>query len=543
MAQQNLNVGTTSNDGTGDTLRASQIKVQSNFDELYARPDFTDAPSDGNIYGRKDGTWEEVTGGSGTTPTLQEVADALVNSNGHAETTTPIDVVGSGSNRTLLQGDGIYNEGVNGYSTLSSEEISVVETAGNVVTQNKSGFKFQKVISSFVKRAYLNFDNIINDNVIFQFPNKSTGSYNLALESDIPTTATDLDALKRDGNNANTDVDLGTLHSLKASTITIQNNGASKSMKLLASNLSIERTAEFLDQDYIGIEDVSNKGVANGYAPLNSSSQVPSANLPAYVDDIVEGYLLAGVFYEEVTHTTAITGEVGKIYIDLTIGQSSKQYRWSGSVYNQITNGFIASTADVPDSTDKRYQTDAQQTNNDATSSIQGQLNGKATKKSFISLNADFTLNNASTALQDLFGKTANVVAGKKYRFMVDLTILDITSSTSNFSLGSLGTATLSAFKFQSIDRKGSGAISTPATAANITAVNAVGSTSPVVGTSAGTSNSLLAWGTFIATTSGTFKIAGAFSATGGTPKTENTSFFELYELGTSTEEVYGLIS
>lgn len=74
---------------------------------------------------------------------------------------------------------------------------------------------------------------------------------------------------------------------------------------------------------------------------------VPSSQLPAYVDDIIEGYLLSGVFYKENTHTTAITGEIGKIYVDLTTGQKSRQYRWSGTVYIQITNGLIASTDDV----------------------------------------------------------------------------------------------------------------------------------------------------------------------------------------------------
>lgn len=37
MAKQNLNYGSTPNDGTGDNLRNASIKIQSNFDELYAR--------------------------------------------------------------------------------------------------------------------------------------------------------------------------------------------------------------------------------------------------------------------------------------------------------------------------------------------------------------------------------------------------------------------------------------------------------------------------------------------------------------------------
>lgn len=35
MARQNINIGTTSNDGTGDTLRAAFDKVNDNFIEVY----------------------------------------------------------------------------------------------------------------------------------------------------------------------------------------------------------------------------------------------------------------------------------------------------------------------------------------------------------------------------------------------------------------------------------------------------------------------------------------------------------------------------
>lgn len=35
MAQQTINVGSAPNDGTGDTLRTTAIKINANFDELY----------------------------------------------------------------------------------------------------------------------------------------------------------------------------------------------------------------------------------------------------------------------------------------------------------------------------------------------------------------------------------------------------------------------------------------------------------------------------------------------------------------------------
>ena len=63
--------------------------------------------------------------------------------------------------------------------------------------------------------------------------------------------------------------------------------------------------------------------------------KVPASELPSYVDDVIEGYYYNGAFYEEAAHTTQITPETGKIYIDLS---SENCYRWSGSVYVQISS-------------------------------------------------------------------------------------------------------------------------------------------------------------------------------------------------------------
>lgn len=48
------------------------------------------------------------------------------------------------------------------------------------------------------------------------------------------------------------------------------------------------------------------------------------------------------MFYEEDTFVTAITGDVGKLYIDIS---TNKIYRWGGSVYVQL-NDFIQQNAD-----------------------------------------------------------------------------------------------------------------------------------------------------------------------------------------------------
>lgn len=73
-------------------------------------------------------------------------------------------------------------------------------------------------------------------------------------------------------------------------------------------------------------------GAASGVASLDSGGKVPAAQLPSYVDDIVEGANLAAF---------PGTGETGKIYVALDTGYT---YRWSGSAYVRV--GANALTAD-----------------------------------------------------------------------------------------------------------------------------------------------------------------------------------------------------
>lgn len=72
-------------------------------------------------------------------------------------------------------------------------------------------------------------------------------------------------------------------------------------------------------------QNLSEKGVANGYAGLDSGGKVPAAQLPSYVDDVLEYANLAAF---------PATGESGKIYIALDTG---KTWRWSGSAYSEIS--------------------------------------------------------------------------------------------------------------------------------------------------------------------------------------------------------------
>lgn len=83
--------------------------------------------------------------------------------------------------------------------------------------------------------------------------------------------------------------------------------------------------------------DASLKGVANGVAELGSDGKVPAAQLPSFVDDVIEGYLKTadGKFYYDSGYTSVITNEGGKIYVDIP---SNKTYRWSGSAYSVISD-------------------------------------------------------------------------------------------------------------------------------------------------------------------------------------------------------------
>jgi uncharacterized protein YodC (DUF2158 family) len=87
-------------------------------------------------------------------------------------------------------------------------------------------------------------------------------------------------------------------------------------------------------------------GAANGVAPLGSDSKIAAAYLPSYVDDVLE-YANFAAF--------PATGESGKIYI---AADTSREYRWSGSVYTAIV-ASPGTTDNVPEGTTNLYFTAA----------------------------------------------------------------------------------------------------------------------------------------------------------------------------------------
>jgi len=86
------------------------------------------------------------------------------------------------------------------------------------------------------------------------------------------------------------------------------------------------------------------KGQNSGLCPLDSGGKVAAAYLPSYVDDVLEYANLAGF---------PVTGETGKIYVDLATG---KIHRWSGSVYVEISPS-VGSTDSLTEGSTNLYFT------------------------------------------------------------------------------------------------------------------------------------------------------------------------------------------
>ena len=85
-------------------------------------------------------------------------------------------------------------------------------------------------------------------------------------------------------------------------------------------------------------------GQANGVATLDESGKVPSIQLPSYVDDVIEGYFYDNKFYSDEAHTSEITGEVSKIYIDVI---SNLSYRYGGTTYTVITSSDMVAISNA----------------------------------------------------------------------------------------------------------------------------------------------------------------------------------------------------
>lgn len=114
--------------------------------------------------------------------------------------------------------------------------------------------------------------------------------------------------------------------------ITTREIGAT-AIQIPLSNAQLDNNFINLNADIATRVPASEKGAANGVATLDASGLVPTAQLPSYVDDVLE----AADF-----EAFPASGETGKIYVAL---DNNKTYRWSGSAYIYITSGAVDSVA------------------------------------------------------------------------------------------------------------------------------------------------------------------------------------------------------
>lgn len=133
------------------------------------------------------------------------------------------------------------------------------------------------------------------------------------------------------------------------------------------------------------------------------SGVIPAANLPGYVDDVIEGYYSSSKFYKtknsDSTYGTEIAGEAGKIYTDLN---TNKIYRWSGSAFAVISDtialGETSSTAYRGDRGKVAYD-HSQETGNPHGTTKSDLGLGSVENKSSATIRGELTKANVTTAL------------------------------------------------------------------------------------------------------------------------------------------------
>lgn len=102
---------------------------------------------------------------------------------------------------------------------------------------------------------------------------------------------------------------------------------------------------------------ISTKGQPGGLAELDSTGKVPAAQLPSYVDDVLE-FSTKAQFPQ--------TGETGKIYV---AKDTNLTYRWTGTQYLEISQSLA-----LGETPSTAYPGDKGKTNRDALNSIPTKL-------------------------------------------------------------------------------------------------------------------------------------------------------------------------
>lgn len=126
---------------------------------------------------------------------------------------------------------------------------------------------------------------------------------------------------------------------------TVNTGTAEGEIPVLGSNGKLSNTLlPDMSTDYVPVDTI---GQPDGIASLDATGKVPASQLPSYVDDVVEAYVvgetpLAADWLSETDSGEALTPEADKIYVIISEGEYQNQtYRWGGSQYVQIVSGGV----------------------------------------------------------------------------------------------------------------------------------------------------------------------------------------------------------
>lgn len=148
--------------------------------------------------------------------------------------------------------------------------------------------------------------------------------------------------------------------------IDISNTTISIDTNVVATQSDINNLANvYINQDQLGVN--------NGVATLDNTGKVPSSQLPAFVDDVIDAYIVSGAtalssgWLSKTSGGSALTPETDKIYVILSSGEyQNKTYRWSGSTYVEISSSpaqateSLAGIAEIATQTETNTGTDDQ---------------------------------------------------------------------------------------------------------------------------------------------------------------------------------------
>lgn len=168
---------------------------------------------------------------------------------------------------------------------------------------------------------YSDFTGIVDANTLFEdFKFKYYQQINSGSTNMFPTY-----------NNANTVISIASHPGGYGAQIGFNDNNEIFFKRVSAGTFDTWRQFAFQPWVTSNFIPLSQKGVANGVATLDSSGLIPASQLPSYVDDVLEYANLASF---------PATGESGKIYVALN---TNLTYRWGGSSYTQIASGAVQS--------------------------------------------------------------------------------------------------------------------------------------------------------------------------------------------------------